>query len=215
MADSNIKKDITAPIDDYLLSIADSLQRVQQQLNYSKVLSEDGKSYTTYQLPKLEFELKMTIEMGTVQEDGTQRSVMKAVPVNQSSSSKKSQSITEASTIKGIFVAVPSDLGKPPPIIRTFLRSALEGPPKEYEITVIAQSAVGGYLDGVEVQFNIDRDMSGNLSKNTYIKDGVRYTDENGQASTRLVIDKKDSPGATIAILVDALGKTETIFFEE
>jgi len=99
---------VTAPIDDYLLSIADSLHRVQLQLNQNKVLSVDGKSYTTYQLPKLEFELKMSIEMDTT-EHKDQRSVIKAIPVNpvntrsSNRSSTKSESVESASIIKGVF----------------------------------------------------------------------------------------------------------------
>lgn len=224
MPEQDINKAITAPIHDYLLSIADSLQQVQQQLNHSKVLSEDGQSYTSYHLPKLEFELKMAIELDSVQEDGVQRAVMRAVPVNVTASSKKSQSVIEASTIKGVFVAVPSGLGMPPPIVRTFLRAVKSQ--EEYEITVILQSAAGGYLNGVEVQFNIDRDSSGKppatgepqrakLLDGTYLRDGIISTDENGRARTHLFIDKNEPDNSPIVVLVDALGKTETIVFEK
>lgn len=217
---------ITAPIDDYLLSIADSLQRVQLQLNQNKVLSVNGQSFTTYQLPKLEFELKMSIEMDSVSQDGQTRSVMKAVPVNPSSSSssrssKKSQSIESASIIKGVFVAVPSDLGKPPPKIRTFI----ERYGNEYKIMVNVQSAVGEYLKDIEVHFNIDKEMSKIVSKSddleiealhsdTCLKAAIQTTDENGVAFTELQISETEINGSSIAILIDVLGKTETVIIQ-
>lgn len=234
----NIDKTTTSPIENYLLTLAHSLQHVQQQLNSAKVLADDGMSYTSYQLPKLEFELKMAIELEETTEEGQQKSLLKAVPVNITSTTKKNQSTTEASTIKGMFVAVPGNLGKPPAVIRTSLREITNS---EYEITVLVQSAVGEYLQGVEVQVNIDPDLSARLSnkpnlklsKKTYIKEGIIYTNENGVASTSLFLDPGDtvnilsifSPkkgiqipgtgdlGNTIAVLVDAMGKTETIIF--
>lgn len=211
---------ITAPIDDYLLSIADSLQRVQLQLNQNKVLSVDGQSYTTYQLPKLDFELRMSIEMDTSVTDG--RSVMKAAPVNPSKTSRsstKSQSVESASIIKGTFVAVPSDLGKPPPKIHTFVKKFS---PTQYKVMVVVQSTVGEYLKDIQVHFNIDTEMSkkllgskGSGSKtrminNATFQDAVVGTDENGMAFSLLkVSNSKNMP--SVAVLIDVVGKTETI----
>lgn len=215
---------ITAPIDDYLLSIADSLQRVQLQLNQSKVLSVDGQSYTTYQLPKLEFELKMSIEMDTTVQEGQTRSVMRAVPVNpdqSSRSSKKSQSIESASIIKGVFIAVPRDMGKPPPKIRTFIERFSKD---EYKIIASIQSAVGEYLKDIEVHFNIDLEMSQQLNaadniekelgKDTYLLEAIQLTDENGIASTTLHVGEEEMAMASIAVLIDVLGTTETVVIQ-
>lgn len=218
---------ITAPIDDYLLSIADSLQRVQLQLNQNKVLSVDGQSHTTYQLPKLEFELRMSIEMDSITQNGQSRSVMKAVPVNPSQtnssrSSKQSQSIESASIIKGVFVAVPSDLGKPPPKIRTFIERYSTN---EYKIMVNVQSAVGEYLKDIEVHFNIDKEMSRKsseadnlnieaLQNDTFLKDAIQTTDENGIAFTQLQVSKEEMEMSSIAVLIDVLGKTETVIIQ-
>lgn len=215
---------MTAPIDDYLLSIADSLQRVQLQLNQSKVLSVDGQSFTTYQLPKLDFELRMSIEMDTSSTEG--RSVMKAAPANPSKttrSSSRSQSVESASIISGSFVAVPSDLGKPPPKIHTFVERFTK---TQFKVMIVVQSTVGEYLKDIQVHFNIDKDMSAQLLEeendsskkrvgkrlinNAFFKDAIVTTDENGMASSILQISSsKNMP--SVAVLIDVVGKTETI----
>lgn len=148
-------------IEDYLLSLADSIQQTQRRLNQNRILSLDGRSSIVYQLPKVEFELKMSMEMDFETNALNQRRpVLKAAPVSVITTSKK-QSTEAASTIKGVFVAVPGEGGQPPPIVRTALREISR---TAFEVKVLVQSAIGEFKQGVKVEFNIDRQQSTNWS---------------------------------------------------
>ncbi len=221
---SNSKKEahlLTASIDEYLLNIADGLLDVQRELNQSQILSQDGRSSISYQLPKLEFELKLSITMDAPTSRKQNRFALKASPFYSSRQTTKSAPTEAASTLKGVFVAVPSDRGRPPLVIRSFIRQQTD---RQYEINVLVQSAVGEFLEDVEVQFNIDKDLSKTLSKldnlpgdiqsDTYLWYGLRTTDENGVASNTLQISPNEIKDSTIAVIIDAMGKTETIIFK-
>lgn len=206
------KPDLNSPIDDYLLSIAESLQRVQKQLNNSKVLSVDGQSYTSYHLPKLDFELKMSIQLETITEGDTQRYVFKAAPANTQKQSRSSSEITQASTIKGAFIAIPSDLGKPPPVNRTFIQKFSS---HAFNVIINVQSVLGEPQAGIPVQYNIDRALSRDLNKHQvdwekiYFDLGRVTTTNEGNASSLLNIETAEE--TKVAVIIDVLGKTETI----
>ncbi|MCB0557069.1 MAG: hypothetical protein KDD02_26210 [Phaeodactylibacter sp.] len=215
--------EMTAPIDDYLLGIADSLQRVQRQLNNTKVLSVDGMSYTTYQLPKLEFELKMSIQLSASSEDSDKK-VFRAKPVGGQSSGSRSSEVEQASVIKGAFVAVPSDLGKPPPIPRTLVQELESG---DFNVIINVQSVIGEPQAGIAVHYNIDRPLSekltngldGNKGKGVkvewdkiYFDHALVNTDKEGNAFSKLTVDS--SIKTRVAVIIDVLGKTETLVID-
>lgn len=153
---------LTAPIDDYLLSIADSLQQVQQRLNQNRILSTDGQSSIVYQIPRLDFELKMSMEIEQQStENGQPKPVLRGAPASSLTSTKR-QIAEAASTIKGSFVAVPSEGGQPTPVIGVNLHKVQSN---EYRVTVQVQSAVGTDMKGVKVEFNVSRDLSKEWSK--------------------------------------------------
>ncbi len=163
---------LTAPIDDYLLSLADSLQLAQQRLYQNRILSTDGQPAMVYQIPKLEFELKMTLEIEQqVNEDGQSKPVIKGAPVTNLTSTKR-QVAEAASTIRGSFLAVPREGGKPPPVVSI---SLLKGGGKAGntgrgdKVTVHVQSAVGADQENVKVEFNVNRDLSREWSKRNNI----------------------------------------------
>lgn len=178
MAENN-QEFLTAPIDDYLLSIADSLKQAQTRLNQNRILSTDGQSSIVYQIPRLDFELKMTLEIARqATQEGQEKPVIKGAPISNLTSTKR-QIAESASTIKGAFVAVPSDGGQPAPIIKTFLR---KGASNLYSVIVHARSAAGSDLAGVKVEFNISRDLSKAWSAQDDIS--FRWFDlENAQAT--------------------------------
>ena len=209
--------ELTAPIDDYLLSIANSLQRVQKQLNNNKVLSVDGQSFTTYQLPQLEFELKMMVHLeDTADNEYGNVTVLKAVPTSAVNKVSHTDELTESSTIKGVFVAVPSDLGTPPPVVKTFIEK-VNG---KYRIAVYLRSAVGEFIPNTPVQFNVHKELTSRLNGGKAVPEtfsmnpGQVRTDEHGMSVANLVISDESKDIKQLAIMVDVAGKTETLVVE-
>ncbi len=223
--DENSEEFLTAPIDDYLLALADGLHQAQVQLSQMRVPAQPGQPTITYQLPKLEFELKMSLRV-THKDKDTGKVKLEAKPISTDQAQSGGSVAEAASIIKGVFVAVPTDGGKPPAMVRTSLKKEAytSGKPQKFMITVDVQAASGENLAGIDVQFNIDHEQSlqlnapngwtGNFRAGTQLAGGQVFTDANGKASTSLTIDIDEPFGKYIVILVDAAGKTETIVFK-
>ena len=232
---------LAGSIDDYLLGLADGIQKAQRQLSQMALVVQSGASPITYQIPRVDFELKMSFEMTTTPTDqgGAGSATLRFRPA--SGSRGGSSTSTEASSIiKGSFVAVPANNGKPPPVIRNTLRRISS---HRLEITVSVTSAAGEKLAGVEVQFNVDRDLSkkltplanaayssalfdesamdgasfdqpADLQPGTKFWDGLVATNEDGIAVGVLNVDAMEPAGTRVAAVVDVLGKTDTIVFK-
>lgn len=212
---------LTASVDDYLIGLAESIHQAQQQLSQMSVITQDNQAPIRYHLPRVDFELKVSFELSRSTNDTQTESstmVLKARPVGGDSSSQSSAEA--ASVIKGSFVAMPSEGGKPPPVITTSLNRLSM---RALEITVSVQSAAGEKLSDVEVQFNIDKETSyilnqtvdlSYLDANTNLDDSLILTDINGLAISTLHVDEKEVEGSHVAVLIDVLGKTETIIFK-
>ncbi|MCP4665445.1 MAG: hypothetical protein GY849_03685 [Deltaproteobacteria bacterium] len=193
---------VSGAIEDYLLSLADSLQQAQRQLSLMKLPAQPGQPSITYQIPKLDFEFKMSMEMSKSTqkgEDGKEPAMaLRARPAGQQDSSSQSTSVEAASTIRGSFVAVPSEGGKPPPVITVSLKrisARLQG------INVHIRTAVNEDLAGIDVHFNVDRDLSSKLNSMEGIiewrpKDDVTLTDV-VELKEGLDLKKVVSPEAT------------------
>ncbi len=222
---------ITGSIDDYLLGLADGLQKAQRQLSQMALVVEQDQAPITYQIPRIEFELKMSLEVASASDtDPSARTVLRFRPASPS-------------------LAIPARGGKPPPVIRTRLRAINL---RLFEVTVQVSSAAGERLAGVDVQFNVDRERSRQLrtvgdaqqpvgffapdddseaarasrynsasfgdtvelSPGTGFWDGLVTTDASGSATGVLNIDSQEAPGARIVAVIDVLGQTETILFK-
>lgn len=135
----NPEEFLTGSLDDYLLAVADSIHQAQLKLSRMRIPAQPGQPSITYQLPRLDFELKMSFEVAqkTSREGGAGGLVLNARPVSAQSSARNSTA-EAASIIKGSFIAVPLDGGKPPSVIRTALHRIS---PRALEISVIVQSA--------------------------------------------------------------------------
>ena len=59
---------LTGTIDDYLLSIADGIEKAQAVLSKVRVPGQPGTPPTTYIIPSLEFELRMHVELSAAPE---------------------------------------------------------------------------------------------------------------------------------------------------
>jgi len=222
MADQN--ELLTGSIDDYLLGLADGIQKAQRQLSQMALVVQPNEAPVTYQIPRVDFELKLAFEMTNVPgEDGL---ALRFRPAGTQRRGGATGSTEASSIIKGAFIAVPVHGGKPTPVIRTTLRR-ISG--RRLEISVFAASAAGEKLSGVDVQFNVDRDYSKTLAPmanvgssgstpdllpGTRFWDGLVTTDASGIAVGVLNVDPAEPTGTRVAAVVDVLGRTETIVFQ-
>lgn len=215
MADST-EELLTGTVDDYLVSLAWSLQQAQQQLSELSAAGPTGEFPVTYQIPEMEFELKMSLELRQSTEVG-QGAGAKILRGNVlSGRSAETNASTAASTIKGRFVAVPSRGGNPPPVLTVSLSKPGAG--SIYGISVAVSSVSGEALVDVPVHFNIDRDLSDRLNgrvplaSGTTLSFGVVRTGSDGVASCQLSIASGDR-AKRVAVIIDAMGRTETVVF--
>ena len=214
---------LTGTIDDYLLGLADGLQKAQAELNQVSLVVQKDEAPITYQIPRLDFELKLSFEM-VLSDDGEES---KQLRFKTPGGGGSRQSTTEAtSTIKGTLVAVPRAAGKPLPVITTTLERV---DTNQLKVMVSTVTAAGEKMVGVAVHFNVDRGQSRDLTKKlrglsadvdpnplpgTKFYDGVVETDATGIAVGVLDIDPNEPTGKCIAAIVDVLGKTETIMLQ-
>lgn len=221
---------INTSIDEYLISLANSISQAQRHISNLQITTQDGKSAISYQLPQVEFELKMSFILtkkrppsGAPARDIAKAEgggYLQARPLDPASSTSSTAEV--ASTVKGSFIAVPIQGGKPPPVIRTSLARRPDNP-LDFAITVTVQSAVGENLAGIDVQFNVDRELFARLNAesnsglprevhvDTGLRYGVRRTDADGKAVNELRVGEKEIKDTSIPIVIDVLGETETI----
>lgn len=157
---------LTGTIDDYLLGLADGLQKAQRQLSQHSLALQPGEAPVMYHIPRVDFELKLSFEMTTApaeRTDGARGAVARELRFRPPGAQRGGGSTTTeaVSTIRGALVAVPTLGGKPPPVIRTTLRRIDR---HKLEVRVLVLSAAGERLAGVDVQFNVDRELSKRLT---------------------------------------------------
>lgn len=214
---------LTGSIDDYLLGLADGVEKAQRQLSRVSLELNAGEAPVMYQIPRVEFELKLSLEMVSA-EDGS-GATLQFRPAGQGGSR---QTTTEASsTLRGSLVAVPRLGGKPRPVLGTTLRR-IDPEAWRWQVRVKLATAAGEALSGVKVQFNTDRERSRELtdklvslpegsssalSSQTKFSSGVVTTDGHGVASATLEADASEPKGRYVAAVIDALGETETVIF--
>ncbi len=227
-----------ATIDDYLVSLASGVAEAQRRLNQLGAAAEGPASPVAYQIPKLEFELRMTfaVQTGDRPDDGAP--VTSAAALTRSAARQlRFQTITSstqssvASTLRGSIVAVPTSGGRPAPRLDVSaepLELAAEALPEGAKAVVLVtaevSNAAGELLEGEEVQFNIDRDLSARVNQEngiaatdldvgTFLARAVVPTDRRGLAATQLVVHENEVPGAAVAITVDAVQRTRALIF--
>lgn len=209
--------EISDSLDDYLVSLADGL--AEAQLRLDDMASVSGPEGIRYQIPKLEFDLKIDFSLHVSSEESgepVKRFLIKAK--NESSSSTNSkQNVT--STLSGSFVAVPVNQGTPAHVIETELTRISA---QEVVLNVYVNHANGDPADAVEVEVNIDRDRSDEMNSKegrsalkarTELNEGVLLTSDQGIASTRLMVAAQEAKQNRIVLVVDCQGQTETIHY--
>ena len=219
-------EDFSASIEDYLVGLAASLQYAQRQLNEFSTPGDGSRPSVSYQLPKLDFELKLALELTQESTSSSGSGVsMRARLLNATGS--RTQLAEAASVIKGSFVAVPFSGGKPPPKISTTLkRFALN----QFSVTVKVETATGEPLAGIDVHFNTDRQLASklNLAPST-TSSALNESDTAKPPSTipMYAVVKTDADGTAmnvvdasaeinvlrVPITIDALGQSTTVVF--
>lgn len=216
--------EILSTIDDYLISIADGLRYASDTLSRA----DAGHQGVRYYVPKLDFELRMTLKVveDTSLSTRYRRDAASAAgdrhltfsPVTPEVSGRSNFSAEIVSTLRGSFVAVPANDGLPAP--RLALRVDADDP-RAVRVEALLRDAAGKALPGVEVEFNLDRDDSATLSQatvgaafalaaGTALDAGVATSGADGVASAILRVDPAQAAGSQLVVVVDALSLSET-----
>lgn len=215
---------VNASIDDYLLALADGVYQAQRQLSRVSVEGQPGQPSITYQLPRVDFEFRVTFALSQSDPRGGDDEGKKVIQISPAGEGG-TRSASVASTIKGSFIAVPAGGGKPPSVLSTRLADHSRDGTRRHGVTADVRSGAGEPLGDVEVQFNIDREMTRRLTEanglvftdlraGTRLWFGVRHTDGRGAAQNILDIDASEPAGTCVAVQVDAVDESELIVFE-
>lgn len=214
---------LTASIDDYLLALADGIHKAQRQLSQISIALQPGQPAITYQLPRVDFEFKVTFALARSEEPGAAAGggALRLRPASGEAGGRNSTTAEAASVIKGCFVAVPALGGKPPAVIATRLER-LAG--RRLSITVQVASAAGEKLAGIPVELNVDRELSRRLNRaahadfelkpETDLWNGRVETNAEGIAQTVLKVSPAEPAGSYVAVLIDVLNETRTITYK-
>ncbi|HTV17050.1 MAG TPA: hypothetical protein VMG12_00225 [Polyangiaceae bacterium] len=213
-------------LDDFLLSLADGVSHAQQQLSRSAALATGGQRIT-YQLPRVDFELKMNLRVVEDQalslryrDQRTLRANDKHLLFKPLAAEEAASTLEIAAVIKGAFLAVPANNGLPGPVLDTAIDAS---DPRALRVRVTLRNAAGEPLAGAEVQFNLDREASTTLTAqsggalvlhaDTRFERGVVLTDATGRAESVLRLGAGQGVGL-LALVVDALDASETLIYE-
>lgn len=200
-------------LDDYLVGIAEGLRRAQGELAGVVIEGPPGQAAMGYHLPRLDFELKLSFEVRGGGSGAPLRMLARAPSAGGGSFSAEG-----TGTVRGTFVSVPLAAGRPPIVLD--LRFVVRAP-RDVEVTAVVRDALGAPQPDVEVQFNVDRERSAALTAalgldvqpplaGTNTLPAVARTDADGLATSALRMAEAEPAGALIAVVVDALGATET-----
>ena len=211
-------------IDDFLVSLASGLASAQQQLSELTANDALGTSGVTYQIPRLDFELSLQIHTqsstgGSDTNGYNQRRVKRKTRVQAVNSS--SNDLTANSMLKGSFVAVPVNGGRPKPVVG--LSFAESESALEIDVIISVAEMTGEPQVGVEVEVNVDKELSAEvnaregietmLSPDTRISSGVVKTNAQGIAQATLHLAKDEAAGINIAVTADAQNVSTSLMY--
>lgn len=220
---------VSGTIDDLLLSMASGLVHAQRQLDQLQTVDALGRPGPTYQVPYLDFDLRVTAQFVTnpaldqkyaskaLAPGGSRHLVMRAIqPADTTLEGFKGEIV---SNLRGRFVAVPPNAGKPPLVVTTAVEQIDD---QHHGLRVAVRTALGEAVPGLEVHFNLDAALSVALSEadgiaivglqpSTVLAQGIVITDASGLATTTLATSaaSPEPTGTSIAIAVDVAGRLE------
>ncbi|WP_144394096.1 hypothetical protein [Pleionea sediminis] len=223
---NDLDDELSAGIDDYLLSLADSLNEAQRQLN-SNIVKDVSGTAIAYQLPKLDFEMKMSLSMQNRESVNSSSQTGNDVigrlrPKLMAQTINKFQDTSESavSIIRGSFIAVPVNGGKPMPRIYTEFQEVASNQSnvKKIQLFVTLKSDAGELVEDADVEFNLDTPFGATsdftMSSDTYLESGIVTTNRFGLATNTLHIHENDY-NVGIPLIIDAMGQTDTILIKE
>jgi hypothetical protein len=220
---------VSGTIDDLLLSMAEGLVHAQAQLNQLQTVDALGRPGPTYQLPYLDFDLRVTAQLviaprldqkyanKVLAPSGSNHLLMRAIqPADSTLEGFKGEIV---SNLRGRFVAVPPNAGKPPLVVTTAVEQV---DAQHHGLRVAVRTALGEPVPGLEVHFNLDAALSlvlstadgvtiAALQPTTVLAQGIVLTDATGLAQTSLVTSAAtpEPAGTSIVIAVDVAGRLE------
>ncbi len=231
----NAEEFIAGTIDDYLIALADGVVRAQDELNKVAVQGAAGQPAFTYQLPKVDFELKMTFSLERETESKRASSPLRSIlgvrkiplllaaPVRPESSTE-TIAANAVSTIKGSFIAVPVNGGKPPNLLAVTVEKETD---RSLLVGVRLYNAVGEAIAGETVALAVDRDFSEALNTErglpankrklhaaTDFAEGEVVTDEAGQAVGHLNVAAGEDPKVTIVVRATCGDLSESVVYQ-
>lgn len=200
-------------LDDFLVSLADGLADARDRLAEPTPEGASG-ALVTYQLPRLEFELKVNVSTVTTRSgrETMARPTKRRIHVAPPTSRTESASV---SVIRGVFVAVPVDGGVPRPVLQIMVRSTDSGG-RVCEVSVHAVD--GAPVVGVEVALDVDRELSQQLNGRalataTGLAAGIVVADADGIGRTTLSVAGSEPAGTAIAVSAEAGGARDTLVY--
>lgn len=194
-------------IEELLVALAEGVREAQIALNGVPLLDPSGKPLATYQLPYLDFTIAVEVQTETSSSGGG-RPIALFKPVAASSATNSSVQ----STVAGRLIAAPPGDGLPVPRLRLTAASNIGG---AATISIQVSNSAGEVLVGQKVELNIDDAASAKLSQarggqwqrrtGTRLEEALLVTDDQGIASTRLLIDPTQG-GKDVAVVFANIG---------
>lgn len=193
-------------LEEMLVSIAEGVREAQEALDGLSPFDSFGRPVPGYFIPHLDFELLVDIETETNSQGRPIFKVMAARNIfgGGGSSTSNTKSHT-TSRIAGRLVAIPPGEGLPVPQLVLTAEKTGAG---ETLLTVRASNNAGELLAGQRIELNIDEEASKALSRGASptlpearLKEAVLVTDDQGQATTTLVVGDGGNSGRQLLVV--------------
>lgn len=203
MSDSS--KFVAESLEELLVGIADGVREAQSALNEAPPFDQFGRPMPTYQLPYVDFDVKVELESS---ETSTGHRKIHFLPISGSTNKNINKDIS--SSISGRFVAIPPGEGLPVPILQ--MTSTRLGA-RKHKLELLAANTAGEILQLVDLELNLNLELSQSLSsvqgvslpslRGSKLERAVATTNEAGIATTELSIDPGIPKGASIVVTAE------------
>jgi hypothetical protein len=193
-----------------LVALADGVREAERALASGPQVDESGRALTRYALPYLDFKISVDVDVEMPDAVGG----LKGLPVLRlRTAGIGSQSRQVSSTISGRLVAMPAGEGLPVPRITLTPGPNIGG---KALISMTVANSAGELLAGQPVELNLDQPASERLSRargvtalprrtGTRLADGIVTTDNDGRATTQLLIDSGE-PAQALFVVSASIG---------
>lgn len=205
---------VTESLEQMLVSMADGLREAQESLNTIPAIDRFGRAMPSYQIPYMDFELQVDMEV-TTNSAGLARMQVRRALNNQRNTS---QSVS--SNISGRFVAIPPGEGLPIPILNFSSKRLSKW---RHSLQIQLTNTAGEVVPGAQVELNFELERSKELSiarsgtdklksiKHPTLARAVLITDATGYAETELTIDTKVPAGELLVVSAEYAQKKSQI----